>query len=139
MSITWDQETMTTGLDEIDAQHRELIRRYNDLNEAVLHGRGHELVARTLAFLDEYTVIHFACEEARMIEHRCPASGRNRAAHEELRADLARIKERIASEGLGSIDVIHLEQALGNWIRNHICAIDVKLRESAGPQPPPSD
>lgn len=133
MSIIWDQETMTTGLEDIDAQHRELIRRYNDLNEAVLHDGGHDLVGRILGFLDDYTVVHFACEEARMIEHRCPAAGRNKAAHDELRADLGRIKERIASEGLDKIDVVHLEQALGNWIRNHICSIDVKLRECVRP------
>lgn len=129
MSIAWDEERMSTGLADIDEQHQELIRRYNDLLDAIAQDRGRDLVDRVLGFLADYTVTHFACEEARMLEHRCPAARRNKAAHDELRADLARIRARVQADGTDSVDVVHLQQALGNWIRNHICSIDVRLRE----------
>jgi hemerythrin len=64
-----------------------------------------------------------------MAAHRCSAAEANRLAHDAVRADLARIKGRIAKEGINSIDVVQLELILGNWIRNHICTIDIKLRE----------
>lgn len=123
---------MTTGVAEIDAQHQELIRRFNDFHDAVVHAKGKDVVARTLTFLGEYTVTHFAREEACMTAHRCPAAAANKSAHDKVRADLARIKARIAKDGINSINVVQLELILGNWIRNHIATIDVKLRECVG-------
>ncbi len=128
MTISWDQEQMTTGIAEIDAQHQEMIRRFNELEDALLHARGQDMVPRMLDFLDRYTRLHFAREEECMLAYGCTAAAANKAAHDELRADLARIRARLDRDGITRIDVVHLEQALGNWIRNHICSIDTKLR-----------
>jgi len=129
MGIFWDQERMSTGIAEIDAQHQEMIRRFNELEAAVMHAEGQVLVPRMLDFLDRYTRFHFAREEECMVAYGCTAAAANRAAHEELRADLATIRSQFDRKGVASVDVIHLERALGNWIRNHICSIDARLRQ----------
>ncbi|HEY6099471.1 MAG TPA: hemerythrin domain-containing protein, partial [Anaeromyxobacter sp.] len=49
-----------TGVDEIDAQHRELFDRIGRLLEASRHRRSREEVVRLLEFLGAYVVEHFA-------------------------------------------------------------------------------
>ena len=106
----------------------ELIRRFNDFHDAVVHAKGKDAVARTLGFLNDYTMSHFAREEACMASYHCPAAAANKSAHDDVRANLATIRDRIGKEGIQSIDVVQLELILGNWIRNHICSIDIQLR-----------
>lgn len=133
MAIIWDQERMTTGVPEIDAQHQEWIRRFNDFHDAVVNKKGREAIARTMKFMTEYTHTHFAHEEACMAAHRCSSAAANKAAHDEVRAELAKIEARIAANGIQTLDVVQLEVMLGNWIRSHICTIDVKLRDCVRP------
>ncbi len=134
MVITWYQESMTTGVPEIDAEHKELLRRFNDFYEAVKNRHGKEALEQTLTFLTSYTASHFTHEEACMNRLRCPAAEANKAAHDALRGEIAKIKSRIASEGIQSLDVVQLEKILGDWLRTHICSVDVRLRECVGPR-----
>ncbi len=129
MVITWHQETMTTGVPEIDAEHQELLRRFNKFHEAVKNHHGKEAVEQTLTFLTSYTATHFTHEEACMNRLHCPAAQANKAAHDGLRAEIAKIKARIASGGIQSLDVVQLEKILGDWLRTHICSLDIQLRE----------
>ena len=39
MTINWDAEKMTTGIGEIDEQHKEWIRRFNEFDDAVTSQR----------------------------------------------------------------------------------------------------
>jgi hemerythrin-like metal-binding protein len=59
MGITWDEERMATGVAEIDAQHQELICRFNEFHDAVVQAKGKDAIRRTLDFLNEYTISHF--------------------------------------------------------------------------------
>ncbi len=51
MSIVWDEARLGTGLPDIDEQHREWIRRYNDFDSAVANGEEPGIIFNTLAFL----------------------------------------------------------------------------------------
>jgi hemerythrin len=132
MAISWHEESMTTGVPEIDAQHKELLRRFNDFHEAVKHRHGKEELERTLTFLTNYTATHFIHEESCMSRLHCSAAGANKAAHDSMRDEISKIKSRIAAAGIQSLDVVHLEKLLGDWLRTHICTVDVKLRECVG-------
>ena len=39
MAIKWNDEKMATGLPEIDSQHKEWIRRFNEFDDAVVNGK----------------------------------------------------------------------------------------------------
>lgn len=83
--ITWD-DSMSTGLPNIDAQHKEIIEKYNELDEALAQGSGR---ARTVAgelldFLQFYSAWHFEREEKCMEEYKCPAAEANKQAHAEF-------------------------------------------------------
>jgi hemerythrin len=129
MAIAWDKERMTTGVEEIDNQHRELIKHYNAFHEALTQGKGRELALDTLAFVANYAEWHFKKEEDCMRQYRCPAAGANLAAHNGLRMELVKVKARVKNNQMESADFLDLDAMLGKWIQTHICSIDAKLRE----------
>lgn len=60
--VEWD-ERLCLGIEEIDLQHREWISIINDLSAAMSRGEGGNVVAETLARLEDYTNYHFNTEE----------------------------------------------------------------------------
>ncbi len=130
MAITWDQEKMTTGIPEIDREHQELITRFNEFHNAMIKGQGRDAAAKLLAFIIEYTEKHFAHEEKCMLERRCSTAMANLAAHNALRREVIALKPRLKEGSLSLTDLIKIENTLSDWLRTHICAIDVKLRDT---------
>ena len=47
---------------------------------------------------------------------RCRAAEANKVAHDAMRGEIAKIKSRVASEGIQSLDVVQLERILGDWL-----------------------
>ncbi len=128
MSINWDPEKMTTGVPDVDAQHQEWIRRYNNFDNAISHGRGLEEVKSTLDFFISYADTHFKLEEARMAERHCPAAEANRAAHDEMRTILTGFKKYMERQGVSMVEVAALRLRMEQWLVKHILTIDIQLR-----------
>jgi len=66
MAIIWNEQRMATGIQEVDEQHIDLIRHFNEFHEAMAHGKGQATAIRLLVFLADYTETHFTCEEGWM-------------------------------------------------------------------------
>jgi hemerythrin len=130
MTIQWDEQKMTTGVPEIDVQHKEWIRCFNEFEEAVANRKGQGAIQATLDFLGGYAETHFADEEARMASLKSSALKENRADHNVFRHKLAEIKAWVEREGATTVEVLALKGTLEDWLVNHICTIDVKLRGS---------
>ena len=128
MAIEWNDEKMTTGFSEIDAQHKEWIRRINEFDDAVINRKGLEAIQNTLDFLTQYSEAHFADEEVIMAQYHSPVQETNRAAHDEFRGELAEIRSWVKNEGATSVEVVELKFALEQWLVKHICTVDVQLR-----------
>ena len=130
MAIEWNAERMATGLPEVDAQHREWIRRINEFDNAVVNQKGHAAILSALDFLTQYSETHFVSEEASMARLHSPALDVNCAEHNEFRRKLSEIKGWVNREGVSTVEVIALQATLEEWLVNHICTIDVQLRET---------
>ena len=68
--ITW-KPSMAVGIDEIDEQHQEIIRRAGQFLES-LADRSRQDTGILLAYLRTYCVTHFGAEEAWMRESGYP-------------------------------------------------------------------
>ncbi len=130
MPLEWDSERMETGQPLIDAQHREWIQRFNQFDAAILLGKGQEAVQETLGFLTKYAVIHFSTEEDLMARLKNPFLEENQRAHQEFREKLAEIRDWVVQAGISSVEVVALKMELEKWVDDHICTIDVHLRDS---------
>ena len=133
--INWDDELMTTGVASVDEEHQQLIRLINDLHAACLGGTAGENIMAQLDYLGTYATTHFASEEDIMAKHRCPAAGKNQAAHAKFLKDYQTLVALAQSGGASSRLAIQLKQLLGDWLKNHICKIDTSLRDCHAPAP----
>ncbi len=128
MIIKWDPTRMATGVPEVDAQHQEWIRRYNEFDNAISQGKGLDAVQSTLNFFASYAETHFKLEEAFMTERHCPAAEENRTAHECMRNILAGFKAYVEQHGFSWIEVATLRIEMEEWLVKHILTVDIQLR-----------
>ena len=128
MSITWNPDTMSTGVAEVDAQHRELIGRLNRLFEMMRQGKAKSEIESLVGFIGEYAVWHFAHEEACMERHRCPAAAANKAAHAQFVQVFEGLSQRLTREGPTLSLVLEIQKQMTDWLTSHIVRVDTQLR-----------
>jgi methyl-accepting chemotaxis protein len=127
--IKWDAERMSTGVQEIDEQHQELIKMINNLHAACIKGKAKEELDKMMDFLGAYVTTHFEHEEGIMEASRCPAHRANKAAHMRFLADFSKLRDDYQKTKQSTQLVLSLKNMVSTWLVNHICAVDTKLRE----------
>jgi hemerythrin len=120
---------LLTGIDDIDAQHRELFERIRSLLDAQRHRRGREEVVRLLEFLGAYAVEHFAGEEREMEATGYPRLEGHRAEHRQFVKELEILRHELKSEGPTSLFAIRVGNRVTEWLREHIYRTDRLLGE----------
>jgi len=79
--VQWD-ETLSVGVQEIDAQHRGLLALINELHEAIAAGRSRGLLGEVVNRLKDYARTHFSTEEKYMLQTAFPGFDEHRMAHD---------------------------------------------------------
>ena len=123
MKFEWT-EAMSTGIEEIDNEHRTLFAWINRLSEANATGTGEHEVMRVLSFLGIYASKHFAHEEDCFARHVCPHAELNRKAHREFVTHFAHVKAECEAHGVTETKALELQEWLGQWLQNHILRVD---------------
>lgn len=136
MAIEW-RNNFATNDPHIDEQHQQIFRFANKL-EALAQQEDVDSreVDNLLRFLETYIQNHFRYEEACMLKRRCPVAQQNRSEHIAFKAFLARSLEVYHHKGYNKDWALELYKKLENWLSNHICRVDIQLRnysEKKGP------
>ena len=126
MSLLWTPD-LSLGVEEIDSQHRELFSRADALLGAVNSGVAAQETFRTLAFLGEYILEHFGCEERIMAKSGYPAAEKHRAEHAGLIEAYERLRRNFARSGADATLRLELEGVLGDWLVRHVQSTDARL------------
>lgn len=132
-TFAWD-DSMATGDDTVDEQHRVLIDMINGLIEAMQAGKGRQHLSDILEQLEAYTHDHFSWEEHCMTEHKCPIADVNKTAHERFVQMVAETRQRFETEGPSTELVLAIKDNLGEWFMKHIRRIDSNLRGCVHPE-----
>jgi hemerythrin-like metal-binding protein len=120
--FTWD-DSLKTGIEEIDAQHRKLIELINGLNEAMLARQGKEALGAVLAGLREYVQYHFRYEESLLERHGYGKLAEQASAHADYVKKLEEFEAKREGGELGlSVRVLDF---LMEWIKGHIMGEDM--------------
>lgn len=117
-------EDLTTGIETIDAQHRQLIDIVNRLYEAMRKGKGKDIISVTLKELIDYTDRHFSNEEKAFAAYAYPAETEHKRQHEILVAQLDELLLKLERNEI-SLTVSTFE-FLTKWVRDHIMVEDMK-------------
>jgi hemerythrin len=126
MPLQWTED-LSVGIEEIDAQHKELFRRINTLFDAMKQGKGRDEIDALILFLDDYVVMHFAVEERHMIEHSYPDYSFHKTRHSRFAEEYSGIKRRFMSGGPTADLVTHVNHVLTDWWLDHIRTVDKLL------------
>ncbi len=126
MAIEWTDD-LSIGVDEIDNQHKELIRRIDHLLDACSKGKGREEVGEVINFLEEYIITHFNAEEGIQKKNSYPGYQAHKALHDAFKKSFAELKKRFETEGAGLSLVLLTNKTVVDWLINHIWKIDKAL------------
>jgi hemerythrin-like metal-binding protein len=121
--ITWS-DRYSVGIARMDAQHQRMVELINELRAAMLEGDGSLVVGKILDGLMEYTVTHFAAEEALMQEAAYPDYAQHKAEHGRLTEQVKLLKKKAPTANV----MLPLELAafLRRWLIGHIVDMDKK-------------
>ncbi len=122
--LTWSDD-LSVGVEQIDTQHKELIRIANGLINAVALGRGRKTTDNVLRRLREYTVFHFNSEEALMEKVHYPGRGEHAREHLGLKNNVKEFQRTLyIKEKITPGDVLSF---LKIWLLKHILSADMDL------------
>ncbi len=127
MAIEWSQ-SLSTGIEWQDFQHRELFSRINSLLDAMELGLGRSEVLKLIEFLDEYVVVHFDAEEQAMHKYGYPDTLAHLEEHTRFVDYVAGVRKD-AEDGVSSGLVIKVQSRIVDWLLNHVGGIDKSLGE----------
>lgn len=122
--ITWTDD-LSVGIELIDAQHKMLIERLNNLKKALASQQGPASISSTLNFLVEYTNFHFGTEEKHMTANNYQELESHKKQHGEFKNILSGLEEDFEEEGATQALADSIDSLLVNWLFKHIKTIDV--------------
>jgi hemerythrin len=125
-AVRWTTD-LAVGNELVDQQHQELFSRFHELLEACKERKGKEKVVALLDFLSAYVVEHFQAEEQLMQQHHYPEYESHRQQHQHFIGKLATLRQDLEQEGATVSLVIATNQAVLQWLIEHIKRVDSKL------------
>ncbi len=118
------EPNMRVGIDVLDDQHKTLIDALNRLMDALWDGKGKEEVCNSIKFLIEYTIMHFAEEEAWMERYRFPELEGHILLHRQF-VERVQGLAKACSEGRATSDLaITTFYDIWDWLKFHILNTD---------------
>lgn len=121
--LEWSR-SLETGIELIDSQHRELIRRIDALDLAIFKGTGKVELVRMLEYLASYVEEHFEAEEEMMMKVNYPDFTGHHDEHKKFKAIYARILQEYNIKGADSYLAMELDRQVRKWFEHHLMVTD---------------
>jgi hemerythrin len=121
--IEWDN-AFSVDVQKIDEQHKKFFSIINMLYDAIMQGKGEEVVDSVLKELQQYVIFHFKSEESWMKMYYYPDMNKHKLEHE---GAIQHINKFVLEYERGNKTVdIELLKFLSDWLQNHILQVDRK-------------
>jgi hemerythrin len=130
MVIEWSEQ-YATGVAAIDGQHRHLFALVNDLERRLKRGAPIAELNGVVEALATYAGEHFACEEDLMDRCGCATACVNKLAHGRFGRLVGQTVAEMRAGRLARPQYEALSRECQSWLHEHICRVDIKLREAA--------
>ncbi|CAB1370188.1 bacteriohemerythrin [Denitratisoma oestradiolicum] len=118
--MEWDN-SLTTGLPVLDAQHQAIFRCFEQLRDASAQRRMLR-VAHALTQLETYVREHFADEEKVLAAQGFPGLKEHAAEHRQFAGQLVLFRRRFLARDISE----ELSQFLADWLENHVRIADME-------------
>jgi len=121
--LKWD-DSLSTGFDEVDLQHKKLILIIQDVYESMQSPPDEYTLrmAKDLKKLTDYTEYHFSEEQAFMLKYGYPGYDKHKAEHDNF---INQIQTQVKTLSQSSSDDgFMFYRFLGSWLLAHIARAD---------------
>ncbi|MGA3286709.1 MAG: bacteriohemerythrin [Bacteroidota bacterium] len=119
--IEWNN-TFSVEIQKIDEQHKKFFSIINVLYDAIMQGKGEEVVGSVLKELQQYVIFHFKSEESWMEMYNYPDINKHILEHE---GAIQKVNKLVLEYERGQQTVdIELLKFLSDWLQNHILKAD---------------
>ena len=126
MTYAWTPD-LATGDTVIDNQHKLIFSAVNDLFEAYQSGKERQEVEKTMGFLREYAVSHFAEEEKLQEKYNYPDYLAHKQLHTEFKELIQRLAAKMSKDGPTDNFIIEVCTTIGEWLFSHVKEQDCKM------------
>ncbi|MEI8390448.1 MAG: hemerythrin family protein [bacterium] len=123
MLIKFD-DSLLTGITDIDIQHKYLFNAINSLEDIDNH---EEQLRFAICDIEEYASEHFKTEEQYMAECKYPETEEHIKEHQEFSENYKALQSILDKHDVSDDFLIELKSFLANWIVKHYTEIDVKM------------
>ena len=136
MTIKW-REAMSVNNEEVDSDHRYLIRLVNAVEDSLNSPNKRETVTVALDLLHDYANTHFKREESLMQKVGYPGLAEHKNHHQALLKNISELEEKIpAKTESGSFEndpfPEDLLELLREWLIGHIIGEDLRMKPWVG-------
>ena len=123
--MTWNRK-MSVGLDELDTDHKELIRIINQLGAGSKDAERRAAVRQSLVALQRYAEYHFAREESVMRACGYPELEEHQGQHRDFIQRIQSLTRRFDADPAAMAEVVNedLLSFLQGWLSHHIMIED---------------
>ena len=121
--IEWNN-AFSVDIQKIDEQHKKFFSLINVLHDAIMRGKGEEVVGPVLKELQQYVIFHFQSEESWMELYHYPDMTNHKLEHQEGTKKVNKLVLEY-ERGQQTVD-IELLKFLSDWLQNHILEVDRK-------------
>ena len=121
--IQWS-DSYSVKINSIDEQHKKLMGYLNQLFDAMIEGRGQEVIEPILASLITYTQEHFAVEERYFTRHSYPDAAAHKEEHRKLVDQIKDFQTKFHQKEAKV--TTELMDFLKDWLMKHIRGTDMK-------------
>jgi len=121
--MSWT-DAYSTGIAEVDQQHKKLIELINSLHDAMVKGQGKDVLGKILRELVDYCASHFAMEERMFDKHGYPDAADHKEKHQKMTSKVLALQAQFEQgKATMTIDVMDFLQ---QWLDKHILGTDKK-------------
>lgn len=121
--LEWNK-SFETGVELIDTQHRELIKRIDALELAIYGGKAKVELVIMLEYLATYVDKHFEAEEEMMMKTKYPDFSRHHEEHKKFKLVYERILKEYKVKGTDNYLAMELDREVRKWFEHHLLVTD---------------
>lgn len=125
-TFEWNDALLTKNY-RIDADHKKIIQKAQELNEDMAQGKGKEHIIETVKFLESYVKKHFAEEEKMQASSGYPDLELHKEQHRYFENEISELSTSIQANPESSVNVLKLNKLMSGWFFNHIQRLDVEV------------
>ena len=126
------KDSLKIGIEEVDAQHKELFKRVNSFVGIVLGNTKIEekekKIEETLDFLSEYVILHFQAEEKIQKENNYPGYKEHCKIHNNFIKEVVDFKKEFKENGFNQSMIYKFSGKMVSWLINHVANEDQKIK-----------